>query len=218
MRFNGVGLRRRGIIFILSAPSGAGKTTVVKRLLRAVPDLPLSVSYTTRPPRPGEVQGEDYHFVSPERFQAMLAEGGFAEWAEVHGSLYGTPRSFLEKRVREGRDVLLDIDVQGAKQLRRRYRDTVAIFLLPPSWRELKKRLSQRGTDRREEIARRLENARRELREVGSYDYCVINEDLRESVIALQAIVTAERLKTARVKNWRRSFSSGEARRRAGAL
>jgi guanylate kinase len=199
---NGYPVRREGVIFIVSAPSGAGKTTLVKRLLEAMPDLTLSVSYTTRAARPGEVAGKDYHFVTQRRFIAMRSRGAFAEWAEVHGSLYGTPRRPLERIVQSGRDVLLDIDVQGARQLRKCYGAAVSIFILPPSWKELKKRLTRRGTDQRQEIQRRLENARQELREISQYDYFLLNSDLRESLEWLKSIVRAERSKVARVKRW----------------
>jgi guanylate kinase len=195
------------MIFIVSAPSGAGKTTLVRKLLESVPDLTLSVSCTTREPRQGEVNGRDYHFVSPSRFLAMRRRDAFAEWAEVHGSLYGTPRRPLERAVRRGCDVLLDIDVQGASQLRRCYEGAVSIFVLPPSWKELRKRLTQRGTDPREEIRIRLENARRELRELLKYDYFILNRDIRESLQSLAAIVRAERLKVLRVKKWMRPLS-----------
>ena len=199
---NGYPVRREGVIFIVSAPSGAGKTTLVKRLLEAMPDLTLSVSYTTRAARPGEVAGKDYHFVTKRRFIAMRSRGAFAEWAEVHGSLYGTPRRPLERIVQSGRDVLLDIDVQGTRQLRKCYGAAVSIFVLPPSWKELKKRLTRRGTDQRQEIQRRLENARQELREISQYDYFLLNSDLRESLEWLKSIVRAERSKVARVKRW----------------
>jgi guanylate kinase len=192
--------RREGVVFIVSAPSGAGKTTLVTRLLTAVPDLTLSVSCTTRVPRQGEIDGRDYHFVSRERFVMMQKRNAFAEWAEVHGSLYGTPRRPLERSVREGRDILLDIDVQGARQLRQYYRGAVAIFVLPPSWKELRNRLTGRGTDRKDEIRRRLENARHELGELLLYDYFILNRDIRESLEGMKSIVRAERLKIARIK------------------
>lgn len=199
---NGYPLRREGVIFIVSAPSGAGKTTLVKRLLEAMPELTMSVSYTTRAPRSGEIAGKDYHFVTKKRFIAMRSRAAFAEWAEVHGSLYGTPRRLLDRMIQSGRDVLLDIDVQGAKQLRKCYRAAVSIFVLPPSWEELKKRLTRRGTDQRHEIQKRLENARQELRELSRYDYFLLNNDIRESLEWLKSIVRAERSKVARVKKW----------------
>ncbi len=200
---HGFPVRREGVIFIVSAPSGAGKTTLVTRLLAAVSDLMLSVSYTTRLPRHGEIDGRDYRFVSRERFVTMRKRNAFAEWAEVHGSLYGTPRRPLERIVRGGRDILLDIDVQGARQLRKWYRGAVAIFVLPPSWKELRNRLTRRGTDRQDEIRRRLENARYELRELRQYDYFILNRDIRESLEGMKSIVRAERLKVARIKKWR---------------
>ena len=195
-------VNRPGVIFILSAPSGAGKTTVIRRLLKIFPEMVLSVSYTTRLPRSGEVSGRDYCFVTEKRFRAMRLGRGFAEWAQVHGSLYGTPRRPLEDHVRRGRDVLLDIDVQGAKQIKKQYPDAVSIFLLPPSWRELQKRLALRGTDQRETNERRLETARREIREMIGYDYYVVNREIREAVESLKAIVIAERQRISRMRRW----------------
>jgi guanylate kinase len=193
--------RRKGILFIVSAPSGAGKTTLVKKLLKLFPDLWLSVSCTTRARRPGEVAGRDYRFVTAKQFAALRSGNGFAEWAGVHGSLYGTPRAPLERVMRRGRDMLLDIDVQGARKIKRRYPGAVSIFVLPPSFGALERRLALRGTDRRETIRRRLENARREIRELVRYDYVVMNRDLRRAVDALQAIVRAERLRVSRLKS-----------------
>jgi guanylate kinase len=189
-------------VFILSAPSGAGKTTLTKKLLEAFPDLTLSVSYTTRAPRTGEAPGRDYHFVTEGRFLRMRKENAFAEWARVHGSLYGTARAPLDRRLESGRDVLLDIDVQGARKIRRRYPRAVSIFVLPPSWKELEKRLALRGTDRSDVIRRRLQNARSEIREIVRYDYFVVNSEIRESVASVISIVRAERLKVARVRKW----------------
>jgi len=200
MKSQGIGGKRAGIILILSAPSGAGKTTLIGRLLKVFPDLGLSVSYTTRAPRPGEVPGKDYHFVTSKRFDRMRASGAFAEWARVHGFLYGTPRISLEQNIRRGRDVLLDIDVQGARKIKRQYQGAVSVFLLPPSWRELEKRLALRGTDRRTTIRRRLENAKREIREIIRYDYFVVNREIREALDSLKSIVVAERLKVSRFK------------------
>jgi guanylate kinase len=190
---------REGVIFILSAPSGAGKTTMINRLTAVFPDIKLAVSHTTRARRKGEVAGRDYHFVSEKKFAAMQAGREFAEWAKVHGALYGTPRATLDRTIRRGRDVLLDIDVQGAKKIKQRYPQAVSIFLLPPSWQELEKRLALRGTDRREIIRKRLENARREIREIMRYDYFVVNREIREALEALKSIVIAERLRISRV-------------------
>lgn len=191
---------REGGIFILSAPSGAGKTTLISRLLKIFPEMLLSVSYTTRPRRPGEVHGRDYFFVGKEKFAVMRARGGFAEWARVHGALYGTPRSPLDRSVRRGRDILLDIDVQGARKIKKLYPRAVSIFLLPPSWQELEKRLAGRGTDRRENIRRRLENARREIRAIVRYDYFLVNREIGEALASLKSIVVAERQRISRYK------------------
>lgn len=196
--------RRKGILFIVSAPSGAGKTTLIKKLLKVFPDIDLSVSHTTRSPRPGEIAGKDYHFVSARKFLARRARSGFAEWARVHGALYGTPSAPLERKLRRGRDVLLDIDVQGARKIKRQYPDAVSIFVLPPSLRELEHRLARRGTDRREIIRKRLENARREIREMVRYDYVVVNRELRRAVQGAEVIVRAERLRVSRLKSFDR--------------
>lgn len=193
---------REGSIFILSAPSGAGKTTLISRLLKIFPEMRLSVSYTTRPRRPGEVQGRDYFFVGKKKFAAMRAQGGFAEWARVHGAFYGTPRPRLDRSVQRGRDILLDIDVQGARKIKKQYRGAVSIFLLPPSWQELEKRLAGRGTDRRENIRRRLENARREIRAIMRYDYFLVNREIGEALASLKSIVVAERQRISRVRKW----------------
>ena len=200
MRPGSIFMRRRGLIFILSAPSGAGKTTLIKGLLQRVPDITLSVSYTTRPRRPAEAAGRDYHFVAPKRFAAMRSRGAFAEWTKVHGSLYATPRGAVERALRRGRDVLLDIDVQGPRKIKRQYPRAVSIFILPPSWRELEQRLALRGTDRKETIRKRLENARREIHEVMRYDYIVVNRELRQALESLKAIVSAERVRVSRLK------------------
>lgn len=194
---------RAGTIFILSAPSGAGKTTLISGLLKIFPEVILSVSYTTRERRVGEVDGRDYFFVGKNKFASMRARGGFAEWAVVHGALYATPRRSLDQGIRRGTDVLLDIDVQGARQIKKQYPHAVSIFLLPPSWQELEKRLSRRGTDRRESIRRRLENARREIRAVMRYDYFVVNREIREALEILKAIIIAERHRISGIRKWR---------------
>lgn len=203
MRFRRLPTRRQGVIFILSAPSGAGKTTLIHKLLKVFPDIALSVSYTTRARRAGEVPRRDYHFITRDRFAQMQAKGEFAEWAKVHGYHYGTPRRPLEKSIRRGRDMLLDIDVQGAKKIKRQYHNAVSIFLLPPSWEELQKRLARRGTDRMESIRQRLANARREIREIMRYDYLIVNRDIGEAQESLKSIVVAERLKISRFKTIR---------------
>ncbi|MFQ5916911.1 MAG: guanylate kinase [Candidatus Binatia bacterium] len=203
-------MRGKGVIFILSAPSGAGKTTLTKRLVKIFPDIMLSISYTTRTPRSGEIPGLDYYFVPQKRFEMMRAKGDFAEWANVHGNFYGTPRRPLEQSIRSGKDVLLDIDVQGSKKVKSRYRDAVSIFLLPPSWQELERRLAGRGTDRRETIRQRLESARRELKEVKRYDYLIVNQKIQPTLELLKSIVRAERMRVSRVKKWTGAFLHSE--------
>jgi len=196
-------IRREGIIFILSAPSGTGKTTLIKGLRAAYPELRLSISCTTRGRRQGEMHGRDYYFVGLPKFAAMRTKGDFAEWAKVHDFFYGTLRRPLEQSIRLGRDILLDIDVQGARKIKRKYPQAVSIFLVPPSWRELQRRLARRGTDGQDIIRRRLLNARSEIRDIIKYDYYVVNRELEESLALLKSIVEAERAKTFRVKRWR---------------
>ena len=190
--------RRPGIVFIVSAPSGAGKTTLTRRVLRDYPEMHLSVSFTTRAPRSGETPGKDYHFVSEQRFRRMLDAGDFAEWAEVHGNLYGTPRRVLERQLRRGTDVLLDIDVQGAHQIKQQFLSAVAIFVLPPSLDELRRRLAGRGTDARKTVEQRWRRARHEIQEIQGYDYFIVNRDVKDAVKRLAAIIAAERLKVCR--------------------
>ncbi len=210
---NGSLTKREGIIFILSAPSGAGKTTLINRLLGIYPEMTLSVSCTTRARRAAEVAGKDYRFVTNEQFFQMRAREEFAEWASVHGYFYGTPRQPLERNIRRGRDTLLDIDVQGARRIKALYRRAVSIFLVPPSWQELARRLALRGTDGKETIRQRLDNARREIQQITKYDYFVVNREIREAVECLRSIVAAERLKVSRVKDWRTLSSRRQAAR-----
>jgi guanylate kinase len=190
---------RRGILLILSAPSGAGKTTLSRQLLSEMPDMQLSVSYTTRKPRRGEVEGRDYFFVSQEEFTRLHRTGMFAEWAQVHEFFYGTPRMPLEKALTHGTDLLLDIDVQGARQLKAMYQEAVSVFVLPPSWAELEDRLRRRSTESEEVIARRLRRAREEAKEFFSYDYWIINDRVDQAVALLQGIVVAERARVSRL-------------------
>ena len=181
------------MILLLTGPSGVGKTTVVTRLLAAEPRLSFSISTTTRPPRPGERDGHDYDFVDDATFDDLVAEGAFVEWAAVHDHRYGTRRSRLTELTDRGRIPLLDIDVQGGRQVIDIYGDgLVSVFLFPPSWAELKRRLNARGTDPAAVIARRLANARREIAGADRYRYWLVNEDVAETVIRLQAIMEAE--------------------------
>ncbi len=187
-----------GTLFIVSAPSGAGKTTLVRLLLEQDAHVRLSISYTTRPPRPGEQNGREYHFVSVADFLAMKERGDFLESAEVHGNYYGTSRVWLVEQMRAGRDILLEIDWQGAQQVRRRFPDAVGIFIMPPSLDELERRLRGRGTDSAEVIARRLAAARDEMSHVGEFEYVIINNQLQEALGDLLAALRASRLRLAR--------------------
>jgi guanylate kinase len=195
----GIRLRRRGTLFVVSAPSGAGKTTLCREARLRVPELAYSVSCTTRAPRPGEVDGTDFRFVSRERFAAMRDGGELAEWASVHGNLYGTPAGPLEAALEAGRDVLLDIDTQGARQLRRRYPEAVLVFIVAPSIAELEQRLRERGSDADDDIARRLARARDEIALWKQYDYLIVNRDVKEAMDQLMAVIQAERCRTVRL-------------------
>lgn len=192
-------MEREGLLFVISAPSGAGKTSLCKEVIDNLGGLRHSVSFTTRAPRGSEQDGVDYHFVPPQRFEAMVAAGEFAEWAEVHGNRYGTAIATLEEARSAGVDLLLDIDCQGAAQLKRNYEHGVFIFILPPSYQELQRRLEGRQTDTPEVIARRMANAQGEIEAARWYDYLVVNDDFAEARSNLLAILAAERCRTARV-------------------
>ena len=185
---------RQGIALVLSAPSGAGKTTLVQRLLRAFPLLGYSVSCTTRLPRQGEVDGKDYIFISREEFEQRRAEGYFAEWAEVHGNLYGTPLAPVKEKLRLGQDLLFDIDVQGAAQLKLSLTEAVFVFILPPGMTELERRLRNRGLDDEKTIERRLANARQEILEARWYDALVVNDNLDVAYDELRSVFVAASL------------------------
>ena len=191
---------RRGLLFIVSAPSGTGKTTLVERLVQVVPRLRMSRSYTSRTARAGEQDGVDYNFISRERFEAMNAEHAFLEWADVFGNYYGTGAADTEAFLAAGEDVVLVIDVQGARQVRGRGIETVGVFVLPPSASVLESRLRGRSKDTEEQIRRRLEVARTEVGEFTQYEYVVVNDDLDGAVNRMRAIVMAER---ARIKSMR---------------
>ena len=190
---------RRGLMLVLSSPSGTGKTTLSRRLLEVDPAVQLSVSATTRPQRPAEVDGRDYHFVDRKRFDEMVRKGEMLEWAEVFGNRYGTPRAPVEEAIARGQDVLFDIDWQGTQQLRDKVsKDFVSVFLLPPSVPELERRLTTRAQDSEEVIRGRMAKASGEMSHWAEYDYVLLNHDLDETFDQLQAILTAERLKRER--------------------
>lgn len=188
--------RREGTLFVVSAPSGAGKTSLCKAITDSMENLTHSVSCTTRSPRPGEIDGRDYFFVTKERFQAMVDAGDFAEWANVHANFYGTSRRVLDDMVRQGIDVILDIDTQGAAQIKARFPGAVFIFIMPPSLDILEERLRSRKSDREEEISRRMQRAREEIRDYTRYDYIIVNRDFDRALSELRSIVTAERCRT----------------------
>ncbi len=188
-----------GLLFIISAPSGAGKTSLCKEVVDFFPGLRHSVSHTTRGIRAGEQEGIDYHFVSEETFGSMISSGNFAEWAEVHGNRYGTAKETLERCRSKGTDLLLDIDCQGAAQLKKNLGQGVFIFILPPSLGELEFRLRTRNTDSEDVIRRRIANAREEIRHAGWYDYIIVNDDFPGALDDLKGIIRAERCRTARV-------------------
>ena len=187
-----------GTLFIVAAPSGAGKTTLVGRLMAEDPLVRHSISYTTRAPRHSELDGREYHFIDAQRFLAMRERGEFAEWAEVHDNFYGTSRLWLEQRMHEGHDILLEIDWQGAQQMRRQFPEAVSIFVLPPSIAELERRLRDRGSDSEDVIARRVAAAYGEMRHVDEFDFVIINNDLDVALGELKAAVCASRLRFAR--------------------
>ena len=190
---------RRGLMLVISSPSGAGKSTLCRQLLARDAGIGLSVSVTTRRPREGEVDGQDYFFIEPQEFEAMVAQDALLEYATVFQNSYGTPRAYVEAQLKAGRDVLFDIDWQGATQLRQKMSsDLVSIFILPPSTQELEKRLNQRDQDDAEVVAYRMSKSAEEMSHWAEYDYVIINEDLAQAQADLDAILTAERLRRER--------------------
>ncbi|WP_300456568.1 guanylate kinase [Accumulibacter sp.] len=186
-----------GHLYIVTAPSGAGKTTLVRRLLENDPRIRLSISHTTRSPRAGELEGIAYHFIGVSDFLDKIGRGEFLEWARVHGNYYGTSGNGIAVALQSGQDVLLEIDWQGAEQVRRLFPAAIGVFILPPSLDELERRLRDRGTDTAETIARRMAAAREEMRHVGEFDYVIINDDLQRALDDLSAVVVASRLRYA---------------------
>ena len=188
----------KGSIFIISAPSGTGKTTILKEIMVIVPRRAFSVSHTTRAPRGREQDGLDYHFVDVEKFSRMRDKGEFLEWAEVHGNFYGTSRKAVEKQLSDGLDVFLEIDIQGMKQIKAQLSEPVTIFIAPPSWEEQERRLRRRGTDSPGTISLRLANGRREMAAAELYDYLLVNDTIARAVDMLRAIILARRSQTRR--------------------
>src|SRR6478736_7881433 len=193
-------IERRGLLMVLSSPSGAGKTTLARRLVEADAEIAMSVSVTTRPPRPGETDGRDYHFIDDKRFVRMREGDELLEWARVFDNLYGTPRAPVEAAIKSGRDILFDIDWQGAQQLSEKMKhDVVRVFILPPSVTALERRLQRRAQDTVEVVRRRMEAASAEISHWPEYDYVIVNADIDGSLAGLKAILTAERLKRERL-------------------
>lgn len=189
----------KGDLFVVSAPSGAGKTTLCRKLLTSLTKIAFSVSHTTRPPRPGEEQGKDYYFISMKEFQEMLSRGEFLESNLVHENYYGTSKQEVLYRLKRGEDVVLDIDVQGAIQIKALFSDAVMIFILPPSWEALVERLLKRGSEVPEDLKIRLKNAKEEINHLHEYDYIVVNDNLEKALEELKSIVIARRSKASRV-------------------
>ncbi len=188
--------RKSGLLFVVSAPSGAGKTTLCQALTASLENLTHSISYTTRKPRPGEIDGRDYFFVTQERFRSMISAGDFAEWAEVHSNLYGTSRRVLDDMMNRGIDVILDIDTQGAKQIKGKFPPALFIFIMPPSLDILEERLRNRKSDDEAEIGKRMLRARDEIRDYALYDYIIANRDFDRALGELKAIIIADRCRT----------------------
>ncbi|MDK2901046.1 guanylate kinase [Thermosipho africanus] len=189
----------KGTLFVVSGPSGVGKTSIISALMNKLENIVFSVSCTTRPPRPGEVDGVDYFFVSRDKFIEMREKGEFLEWAEVHGNLYGTPKRFVLENIEKGNRIILDIDVQGALQVKRNFDDAVFIFVAPPSYEVLKERLLKRGTENSQSMLKRLENAKWEMSKIVEFDYLIVNSDLEKSILAMKSIVIAESYRTRRI-------------------
>ncbi|MEW6674610.1 MAG: guanylate kinase [Nitrospirota bacterium] len=189
----------RGSLFIVSAPSGAGKTTLCKKLNSVLPNLRHSISYTTRPPRRGEVSGRDYTFIDEDTFRLMIDRGEFAEWARVHGQLYGTSKKRIEELMDAGIDVILDIDTQGAMQIKERYKEGIYIFILPPTMKALRERLEKRMANSKDEIELRLRKAVDEIKDYHKYDYVIVNDNFKEALKELKAIIISDRVSTKRI-------------------
>lgn len=191
-------MTNEGLLYIVSAPSGTGKTTLLKRVMDYFPDIRFSISYTTRPPRPDEMDGRDYHFISPQHFQQMVEKGAFAEWAEVLGNRYGTALNSIRESRSQGVDLILDIDSQGARQMKERFDEGIFIFILPPSLKILEQRLKARGVDEQEVIQFRVTKARDEMEQARWYNYIIVNDRVEEAAEQLKSIIIAERCRRER--------------------
>jgi guanylate kinase len=196
----------KGLFIVVSAPSGAGKSSLCQRLMQVCPEIKFSVSYTSRTPRPNEVDGKDYYFISREEFQARIDRGEFIEWVENYGNLYGSSRKAMEEFIRDGRDLLLDIEPRGAKKVKKEFKGGIYVFILPPSRLELLKRLEKRGHEADDVIQKRFEQADSELKEISWYDYVIFNKDLETAVNQLISIYTAEKCKRSRLRNEIKEF------------
>ena len=193
-------LSRKNFLLIVSAPSGGGKTTLCQKLIKSLPDIKLSVSYTTRTPRSGEIKGKDYFFISSKRFLEMKSKGAFAEWALVHGNYYGTALKNVEEAIKSETDLVLAIDTQGAAKVKKKFKNSVTVFVIPSSLRELEKRLKNRNADTSKDIEKRIKAASKEIRCISQYDYLIINDDFSSALSDLKSIVIAERTKVSRIK------------------
>lgn len=189
----------KGLIVVISAPAGSGKTTLCKRLLQASSSFISSVSFTTRSPRKNEIEGVDYYFVSREEFEKLAEKNVFVEWTEVHGHLYGTSGDLLKKNIEAGKDVVLEVDVKGGRKIKEKYPEAILIFILPPSWKELRKRLRRRATEDEKNIKERLNTAKKEIKYLPHYDYFVVNDDINRALKELLTIIEAERSKINRL-------------------
>ena len=196
----------KGIFIVVSAPSGAGKSSLCQRLMQVYPEIKFSVSYTSRPPRPNEVNGKDYHFISRKEFKNRIDQGEFVEWVENYGHLYGSSRNVMKEFIQDGRDLLLDIEPRGAKKIKQEFKGGIYVFILPPSRSELLKRLEKRGHETDEVIQKRFRQAENELKEISWYDYVIFNEDLETAVNQLTSIYIAEKCKRSRLKNEIKKF------------